>query len=164
MISLKLASALQPKASARSGAKSRGQPSTIFSITGSGCGLIRRTTSLPATSRRASICSATVQLMPGRLSARRPCSNAVSSVAAWAKNPAAERGLANQWRVLSAAGKMASCPFSGSRMMPEKNEDAAAFGLPGRTQIVGRRIDTPSMNPLREKSVIMVSQISFCAP
>jgi hypothetical protein len=34
-------------------------------------------------------------------------------------------------------------------MMPEKNPDAALFGLPGRTQIVGRRSPTPSKNPRR---------------
>ena len=32
----------------------------------------------------------------------------------------------------------------------EKKLDAALFGLPGRTTIVGRRIERPSMNPLRE--------------
>ena len=47
-----------------------------------------------------------------------------------------------------ATGSNASCPASGSRMMPEKKPDAALFGLPGRTQIVGRRMPTPSRNPL----------------
>ena len=34
-------------------------------------------------------------------------------------------------------------------MMFEKNPDAALFGAPGRTQIVGSRIPTPSRNPRR---------------
>jgi myo-inositol catabolism protein IolC len=34
-------------------------------------------------------------------------------------------------------------------MMLEKKPEAALFGLPGRTQIVGRRIEMPSSRPLR---------------
>jgi hypothetical protein len=34
-------------------------------------------------------------------------------------------------------------------MMLEKNPDAARFGLPGRTQIVGSRTPTPSTKPRR---------------
>jgi hypothetical protein len=48
------------------------------------------------------------------------------------------------------AGTAGSSPFNGSRMMLEKKLDAARFGLPGRTQIVGSRIPTPSRNPRRE--------------
>ena len=33
--------------------------------------------------------------------------------------------------------------------MPEKKPDAALFGLPGRTQIVGSRMPTPSRKPRR---------------
>ncbi len=53
---------------------------------------------------------------------------------------------------------------SGSRMMPEKKPEAAALGKPGRTQIVGKRRDSPSMNPLRAKSETMNSQAAFWAP
>ncbi len=35
-------------------------------------------------------------------------------------------------------------------MMPEKKPDAALFGRPGRTQIVGSRMPMPSKNPRRE--------------
>jgi hypothetical protein len=38
----------------------------------------------------------------------------------------------------------------GSRMMFEKNPEAARFGFPGRTQIVGMRSATPSKKPRRE--------------
>ena len=40
-------------------------------------------------------------------------------------------------------------PASGSRMMPEKKLDAALLGLPGRTQMVGSRMPTPSKKPRR---------------
>ena len=50
---------------------------------------------------------------------------------------------------VSATGSTASWPASGSRMMPEKKPDAALFGLPGRTQMVGRRMPTPSRKPRR---------------
>ena len=46
-------------------------------------------------------------------------------------------------------GRTASFPTSGSRMMFEKNPEAALFGLPGLTQIVGRRMPIPSKMPLR---------------
>ena len=60
------------------------------------------------------------------------------------------RGEANQCRTVSGTGNTASLPFSGSRMIPEKNPDAARFAFPGRTQIVGSRIPTPSRKPRRE--------------
>ena len=41
-------------------------------------------------------------------------------------------------------GQTASTPASGSRTMPEKNDDAAPFGLPGRTVTVIRRALRPS--------------------
>ena len=47
-------------------------------------------------------------------------------------------------------GQIASSPASGSRTMPEKNDEAAPFGLPGRTVTVIRRAERPSMKPLRE--------------
>jgi len=51
-----------------------------------------------------------------------------------------------------ATGQIASTPASGSRMMPLANEEAALFGLPGRTVTVGRRRLRPSMKPLRVMS------------
>jgi hypothetical protein len=51
-----------------------------------------------------------------------------------------------------ATGQIASTPDSGSRMMPLANEDAALFGLPGRTVTVGSRRLRPSTKPLRVMS------------
>ena len=50
---------------------------------------------------------------------------------------------------LSDTGRTASAPASGSRMMLEKKPEAALFGLPGRTQMVGSRRLMPSTSPLR---------------
>ena len=55
-------------------------------------------------------------------------------------------------------------PASGSRMMPLANDDAARFGLPGRTTMVGSRIERPSTMPLRVKSATRYSPITFCVP
>ena len=49
-------------------------------------------------------------------------------------------------------------------MMPLANDEAARLGLPGRTTMVGRRSDRPSMNPLRVKSATRYSPITFCVP
>src|SRR5437868_6122862 len=70
-------------------------------------------------------------------------------LAAGRRKPTADRGLACVCRTVSATGRIASIPAKGSRMMPEKKPDAALFGLPGRTQIVGRRMPTPSRKPRR---------------
>ena len=42
-------------------------------------------------------------------------------------------------------GHIASSPASGSRMIPEKNDEAAPFGRPGRTVTVISRALRPSM-------------------
>ena len=47
-------------------------------------------------------------------------------------------------------GRVVRFPFSGSRMIDEKQEEAAELGFPGRTVIVGSARHAPSMNPLRE--------------
>ena len=70
-------------------------------------------------------------------------------VLAWTRKPTADFGEACQWRTSSDTGSTASSPASGSRMMLEKKPEAALFGLPGRTQIVGSRIEMPSSRPLR---------------
>ena len=54
-----------------------------------------------------------------------------------------------QTRVEAGTGQTETSPFSGSRMIPLANDDRAAFGLPARTLIVGRRSERPSMNPRR---------------
>ena len=55
-------------------------------------------------------------------------------------------------RASRATGQIASTPESGSRMIPLANDDAALFGLPGRTVTVGSRRLRPSMKPLRVMS------------
>ena len=47
-------------------------------------------------------------------------------------------------------GQIASTPASGSRTMPEKNDDAAPFGRPGRTVTVISRAERPSTKPFLE--------------
>ena len=120
-------------------------------IAASGSRRISATTLSPATRRSASICSPTVH---GRRPAWSGCGAAraarVSMLAACIRKPTAERGLACQWRTSSGTGSTASWPASGSRMMPEKKPEAALFGLPGRTQIVGRRMPMPSKKPRRD--------------
>src|SRR3954469_25934488 len=58
-------------------------------------------------------------------------------------------GEACQCITSSGTGSTASSPLSGSRMMLEKKPEAALLGLPGRTQIVGSRMPTPSKKPRR---------------
>ena len=65
------------------------------------------------------------------------------------RKPIAARGLAWVCTTVSATGSTASTPASGSRMMPEKKPDAALFGLPGRTTMLGSRMPTPSQKPRR---------------
>jgi hypothetical protein len=66
--------------------------------------------------------------------------------------PITARGDCTHIRVAGATGQDASTPLSGSRITPLANDDAARFGLPGRTVIVGKRSDRPSMNPFRVMS------------
>jgi hypothetical protein len=46
-------------------------------------------------------------------------------------------------------GMVEGRPASGSRIMPERKEDAAWVGFPGLTEIVGNRILNPLMKPFR---------------
>jgi len=59
------------------------------------------------------------------------------------------RGESTQTPVRGETGHTTSSPCNGSRKMELANDDAAAFGLPGRTTMVGRRRARPSMKPLR---------------
>jgi len=69
----------------------------------------------------------------------------------WARTKASTvlRGLSSGIQLSGRTGQMASCPASGSRMIEDAKVDAARFGLPGRTTIVGRRSERPSTKPLR---------------
>ena len=60
------------------------------------------------------------------------------------------RGESSQTPVSGATGQAEITPFSGSRMMPLANDEAARFGLPARTTMVGSRSERPSRKPLRE--------------
>jgi hypothetical protein len=130
-------------------------------ILSSGSRRISATAESPATRRSASICSPTVALTPGIDRVRSGPIKAESIVAARIRKPTAERGEACQCRTDSGTGNTASWPTSGSRRMLEKNPDAAAFGLPGRMQMVGSRMPTPSTNPRRVKSASSNSSIAF---
>src|SRR5258708_1930513 len=101
---------------------------------------------------------------PGIERVRRSPTRAPSVSAARKKNPTADRGEANHFRTVDGSGKIASCPFKGSRIMPEKKLEAARFGLPGRTQIVGNRIPIPSKKPFLVKSASNNSPIAFWVP
>ena len=118
-------------------------------ILGSGSRRISRTACSPAARRSASICSPTVALSPGMDSVRRGPISSVSMVAARRQHPTADRGEANQCRTVSGTGRIASSPTSGSRRMLEKKPDAAWLGRPGRMQMVGNLMPTPSTKPRR---------------
>ena len=104
----------------------------------------RRPASAPRSARRPS-----PKRRAGSASAGSPSCD-VSSSAARSRKPTAERGEACQWRTSSPTGRIASLPASGSRMMPKRSPEAALFGAPGRTQIVGSRNPIPSKKPRRE--------------
>ena len=83
--------------------------------------------------------------MPGRLSQRCVPQASAGSSQAWMKASTTLPGDSSQTPVSGPTGHSEITPFSGSRMMPLANEDAAAFGLPARTTIVGSRSERPSM-------------------
>ena len=61
-------------------------------------------------------------------------------------------------------GQTACWPASGSRKIELAQVEAALLGLPGRTQMVGRRRERPSSRPLRWKSATSSSPMAFWAP
>src|SRR5476649_54702 len=150
MTSLKLRSAASPSFSPRSVSHAPGQLPTIFSIFGSGCQSISAATSSPATSFSASTISVTLTESPGMLTTGHVPSSACSSSQPAISDSIACFGDSSHKRTSPPTGHTARSPFSGSRMMPLANDDAAAFGLPGRTLMVGRRSTRPSTNPRRE--------------
>ena len=70
----------------------------------------------------------------------------------WARLNAATawRGDKIAKRISGDTGHTAFRPVSGSRMMLLANDEAAWFGLPGRTTMVGKRTARPSTKFLRE--------------
>ena len=129
--------------------KSRGQVRTIRSIAGSRSNVTRSATASPATFRSASTISRTVTEMPGTLIVRDAPNALAGASCAITRLATTVRGDTSQMRVDASTGQLASTPASGSRMMPLANEDAALFGLPGRTLTVGSRRLRPSRKPLR---------------
>ena len=122
---------------------------TIAQMVGSGSSRISAVNLSPATRASDSICSPTVTPTPGMVRLGRGPSFPLSMPAAWTRKLIAERGLAWVCSTVRGTGRIASWPASGSRIMPEKKPEAALFGLPGRTQIVGRRMPMPSKMPRR---------------
>ncbi|VTP60135.1 Uncharacterised protein [Serratia rubidaea] len=87
--------------------------------------------------------------MPGRLTVRDTPKALAGRVAAWIKFCTTRPGLESHSVSSGDTGHTAASPCSGSRIMPLANDEAALFGLPGRTLMVGRRSTRPSTKPLR---------------
>ena len=66
--------------------------------------------------------------------------------------------------VSGGTGHAARRPASGSRTIPERKLEAAAFGAPGRTATVIRRTVRPRRNPLRVQSATSCSPMNFWMP
>ena len=141
-----------PSAGPSFGAKFDGHVATILSIAGSSCHLhaIGDGVAGDVAQRRDHVADGTQ--MPGTLT-ERVCANADAG-ASWPtmRLSMTARGDCTHILVVGATGHSASTPASGSRMMPLANDDAALFGLPGRTVTVGSRSERPSMKPLRVMS------------
>src|SRR5688500_20209539 len=90
--------------------------------------------------------------MPGRLIVRqsRAC---VVIEAACIRLWITVSGLERKRESSCDTGQIASSPRKGSRIMLLTNEEAARFGLPGRTHIVGNLSTTPSTNRSEERRV-----------
>src|SRR5690348_5242 len=180
----KSSSARMPSARPAPAAKRAGHVDTIRSIAGSYSQRTRSATASPATVRSAFTMSPTATQSPGTLIERdctgakdRPAreSSDAAPRAAPARRSAATScptmrlsmtalGDCSHMRVEAATGQFATLPARGSRMIELANDDAALFGLPGRTTIVGKRSDRPSMKPLRLMSLTSNSPIAFCVP
>ena len=89
--------------------------------------------------------SLTRTLIDGRFNASRPCSSSRLASNTRIRPSTVCAGDDTGCDTLVSTGRIASSPASGSRMMPEKNDDAAPFGRPGRTVTVIRRAERPSM-------------------
>ena len=80
---------------------------------------------------------------------RRPPSAAAGSALPCRRLAIARSGDISHSTVSGDTGQTAPIPARGSRMMPLANEEAARFGLPGRTTTVGMRRLRPSTKPCR---------------
>ena len=136
-----------PSRRARGASTDAGHESTRRTTIGSRSNLTRSRAALPPTASSASSISFTLTLSAGRLIAVRPpnasreaSATLISAAIVPAVDPSATR-------VSGATGHTAGSPLSGSRMMEDKNPDAAPLGLPGRTTTVFGRTLRPSMKP-----------------
>src|SRR2546429_8487512 len=138
-------SGLKPIARARGVAKRTGQVLTIASMRASGFQDTRFATPDPAIFPIAAIISATVTVIPGRFTTRfQPQAGAGSSYA-WMKASTTLRGESSHTPVSGGSGHSYAIPFRGSRTTALAKDEAAAFAFPGRTTMVGRRSDLPSI-------------------
>jgi hypothetical protein len=130
MMLAKVLVGVQPERAARSAVQPRDQLPTMPAMTSSRTKRTRSRTGLPATSSSASSIWPTVALTAGRLSASRPPS--CSTLASWiAISPSTVRATeVSGCETVAGTGQIASSPASGSRMIPEKNDEAAPFGRP----------------------------------
>ena len=133
-------------------------------MTGSGCQVIRASAPGPATRVIAAIISPIVSLRPVRFRQRLNPKAAPSSVAAWIRLATTVRGAVCQTAKSRGTGQFAVCPCSVSRKIEDMKLDAAALGLPGRIETVGRRRPRPSRNPRRDMSDKSNSPMAFCVP
>jgi MFS family permease len=140
----------KPKPSSRVTSKSPGQEQTISVMRCSGCWVTRARTAGPPTRSRLASISAGVTQMPGRFSVRQVPRRVPSSAIACTRLATTMSGDESHSRVSIGTGRFEGRPASGSRMIPLAKEEAAEFGFPGRTTMVGSRQTRPSTKPLRE--------------
>src|SRR5579859_1368102 len=145
----KSGSGVRPSRAARPAWIRAGQVANMAATAGSGTQSIRALTCGPATLVRAAAMSATVTVRAGMVSAVRPPQAWSEDVAAHSSAPTALAGEARATRVPGSTGQTARWPASGSRTMPDRKPEAAAFGRPGRTLTVIRRTARPFRKPLR---------------
>ena len=108
---------------------------------------MRAATSAPATRVSALTISPTVTDSDGTFRVRCIPRRSAGRSCAMMKLSTATVGEASTTRLAGSTGQTEISPFSGSRNRLLANDDAAAFGRPGRTLIVGSRMARPSMNP-----------------
>ena len=152
MMLAKSVSARMPSDNPSAGAKFAGHVATILSMGASSCQRTRFATASPATSRSASTMAPTPTQRPGTLIERLYLNAIAGASCPMMRLSITARGDCTHIRVDGATGHTASTPASDSRTMPLAKDDAALFGLPGRTVTVGNRSERPSMKPLRDMS------------
>ena len=116
-------------------------------IAGSGSKRTRSRAALPPTASSASSISLTRVVSAGRFTAMRPPRDSDSPTAI--KPSIVLWEMPTQLASQVGTGQTAGRRCRGSRMMVERNPDAAPLGWPGLTVTVISRALRPSMNPFR---------------